>query len=158
MSKSTHIMIGCSSAKRDGVRTAVGMYTGQLFDLSLRWANLQLAHLWILSAKYGLLERFQRIESYNCTLNGAEEIRAWNERVEIDIRNATRKGDRIIVLAGSNYSGWCDDLAEQGRIIEQPLRGMGIGTRKQWLAKQIEVMSAQRIEPQGKTPPKKVTR
>src|SRR5690606_12763713 len=65
------------------------------------------------------------------------EKRMFAGAVRSSLRTSTKPGDRIIVLAGKDYwRGWIGDLREEGRQVEVPLAGMGIGEQKRWLAMQ----------------------
>lgn len=136
-----HILIGCSQTKAATECPAIAMYRGALFARSLEWAAmLGYDKLWILSAKFGLLAPAKVIEPYELTLNSAATRRAWTTRATREIIRATAEGDELIVLAGAQYIGWRSELVIRGRRVVTPLAGKGIGTRKQWLAQEVDRM------------------
>lgn len=148
-----HILIGCSQTKAKVAQcVAISMYKGELFSLSVRYANLVGGRRWILSALHGLLRDFECIKPYDETLNSVAKRKAWTERVTDQLHKATRKGDELVVLAGANYCGFALALIASGRTVTQPLLGMQIGQRKQWLGAEVERLIVERT-----TAPKETT-
>jgi len=132
------ILISCSSKKLKHKSKAEDLYVSTLFKLSLAYAKkLQPHKIFILSAKYGLLELGRRIEPYNQTLNKmpAKEIRKWAEKV---IKSLSQKADpsrdEFIFLAGEKYRKYLI-----GHIVhcKVPLLGLGIGNQLKYLKSEI---------------------
>jgi len=100
-------LITCSKAKRGYPCTAAEMYSpSTLFSLSYKYAQMVADKVFILSAKYGLLEETDPINPYNLNLKDVPYNRRldWanyvisNLRLKCDLEN-----DEFIILAGKNY-------------------------------------------------------
>lgn len=133
----TIIFVSCGAKKKKTSVRAKDMYISNLFRKALGYAErLSLktnAEVYILSAKYGLLEPTHIIEPYNCTLNDftKEERKLWAQKVikQIENKGYSTKEDRFVFLAGRKYySG----LIEEGGIInyecpyqDNNLKGIG---------------------------------
>ena len=90
----------------------------------------------ILSAKHGLVEPTEILNTYNVTLNTmpSDRRRQWAERVLADLRRCCRVGDRVVILAGEKYrEHLVPVLKEWGCRVEVPMKGLGIGRQLQWL-------------------------
>ena len=122
-------LIACCGSKRDQVTPAKDLYTSALFRKSRRWAERHCDDYYILSAKYGLLDKDQCIAPYDCTLNQmtAQERRQWSAEVQTQIETRLPNCD-LTVLAGKKYSDWTVT-----QYTEKPLAGLGIGQQLQWL-------------------------
>lgn len=83
--------------------------------------------VYILSAKYGLLELDDQIEPYNQTLNemSEEKKKAWAYKV---CKQCEAKGisysEEAIFLCGNNYRKY---LMRKFKNARAPLKNMGIG-------------------------------
>ncbi len=101
-------LVSCVKEKGDKACKAKDLYTSQLFTKSYKYAAdvLKVDKIYILSAKYGLLDENDVIESYEFTLNGQKKSfrQDWAKRVveqmsrEFDLDN-----DEFYILAGKNY-------------------------------------------------------
>jgi len=81
-------LIGCSKKKLSGGHLARNLYQGTLFQKSLVIAErLNFDLIYILSAKYGLLELDRWVESYNkdLTTKGKIERLSWEKWVKIEL-------------------------------------------------------------------------
>ena len=81
-------LIGCSKKKLSGGHLARNLYQGTLFQKSLVIAErLNFDLIYILSAKYGLLELDRWVESYNedLTTKGKIERLSWAEWVKSEL-------------------------------------------------------------------------
>lgn len=128
------VLISCVSKKLDLKAKAKNLYISPLFKYNLKYAEkLGADKIFILSAKYGLLNLEQEIETYNETLNdkNATEIKNWATEVinslqkEIDFDN-----DEVIFLAGEKYRKYILPKIKNYKI---PLEGLGIGKQLQYL-------------------------
>lgn len=131
-------LISCSKQKsfKDDLETinAEEAYCSSLFNKSADWARNREMQFAILSAKYGLTNRNQKIQDYDLTLNEmtAEKRRMWANSILEDLRR--KKPKKVYLLAGSNYSSDLKPLLEnEGIEVEQPLQGMQIGERLSYL-------------------------
>jgi hypothetical protein len=91
--------------------------------------------IYILSAKYGLLDLDTEIEPYNLTLNtmSAGDIRIWAERVFQQLRQVVDvRQDHFIFLAGIKY---CKYLIPNLVSYEIPMEGLTIGKQLQALSR-----------------------
>ena len=77
------VFLSYVKSKRDSPCAARDMYTSDLFQKSLAYAmQLKPRKVYILSAKYGLLELDDQIEPYNQTLNkmNEEKKKEWRTK------------------------------------------------------------------------------
>ena len=122
------VLIACASLKRSVRSKAGDLYTSTLFKKELVYARrLHPDAIYILSARYGLLDLETEIEPYNQTLNSmpAREVRSWAERVLEQLGQvADLQGDRFIFLAGIKYRKY---LLPYLAFYEIPLEGQRIG-------------------------------
>lgn len=134
----TNILISCVSKKLDYKAKAEEIYVSTLFKYNMQYAKSMSAdRIFILSAKYGLLDLRDEIEPYDQTLNKmkTEEIRTWARRVLSDLRKATDiRNDKFVFLAGDKYRKF---LLPHISNYEIPLEGMRIGEQLQYLKEHV---------------------
>jgi len=140
----TLYLVSCAKTKQEGTHPAEELYTSPLFKKSVAWVKqqLQAEDQWlILSAKHGALYPNERIESYEQSLEAMTQYdrQQWaNAVVSGCLFDFCGWGQykRVVFLAGALYqvplrkalSNAFDDLT-----IEDPLSGLEIGQRLQWL-------------------------
>ena len=128
------ILISCVSSKVAHRAKAKDLYVSPLFKYNLRYAHaLNPDKIFILSAKYGLVNLEKEIDPYNLTLNKmkAIQVKAWAEQVVSDLRKEVNlDNDEIIFLAGSRYRKYLIPHIKNYKI---PLKGFGIGKQLQFL-------------------------
>lgn len=133
------VLISCASKKLEHCAKAKDMYISQLFKLNYQYAQLlKPDKVFILSAKYGLLDINTVIEPYNETLNkkSVKEIKEWSKNVierlnqEIDFER-----DEVIFMAGEKYRRFLVPLIKNCKI---PLIGMPIGKQLQYLKEKVK--------------------
>jgi len=133
------VLISCGSEKLDRPAKAADLYTGPLFKL-----QLELARHWakdkdirILSAKHGVVALDQVVEPYDQMLTGAPAHvrREWEWKVVQQLREfmPDRRYDRIVGLLPRAYAHF---HSVTPRLL--PLKGLGIGHRKQLLRRAID--------------------
>jgi hypothetical protein len=132
------ILISCVSKKLNYKTRAEDLYISPLFRYSLAYARkLNPDEIFILSAKYGLIDLDEIIEPYDETLIGkkAEEIKKWSENVigQISGRYDLKK-DKFIFLAGANYRKY---ILPHIVDYEIPMKGLGIGEQLSFLKNEI---------------------
>jgi len=131
------ILISCSSKKAPRKAKAKDLYVSPLFIGNLRYArSLKPDGIFILSAKYGLLELDSEIEPYNTTLKNmsSAQVKAWADHVLKQLKEqANLQSDHFIFLAGEKYRKY---LVPHLASYEIPLHGMPIGKQLQYLATQ----------------------
>lgn len=93
--------------------------------------------IFILSAKYGLIDLDEIIEPYDEKLIGkrADEIKKWSENAtgQISARYNLKK-DKFIFLAGTNYRKY---ILSHIVDYEIPLKELGIGEQLSFLKNEI---------------------
>ena len=131
------VLISCASKKKPHRAKAEELYVSALFMGNLRYAKSQKPYdIFILSAKYGLLELDREIKPYDMTLKdmSSAQVRAWaNGVLEQLRRRSDLQSDHFILLAGSIYRKY---LVPHMASYEIPLQGMAIGKQLQYLAAQ----------------------
>lgn len=125
-------LIACCKSKRLIGMRAGSIYQSALFKKSLAVAEKRCDTVAILSAKHGLLDLDKFIQPYDETLNEMRrnERAAWADRVMAQIKQEYPKHS-LIYYAGEIY---CEGLP----VGYQPMKGLTIGRRLQWLDKQLE--------------------
>jgi hypothetical protein len=153
-------LVGCGKSKLSRPAAARHLYTGTLFRRSLGYAEARAQEdggdVFILSARYGLLNPGQTVAPYDLALGSLpkRERAHWGERVVRQICDAYLIGRpselwrlRFCILAGAAYADAVVAALEvstqpYGALatppVEQPLRGMGIGQRLAWLGSRLE--------------------
>lgn len=135
----TIVLISCVSKKVGHPAKAKDLYVSPLFQLCLRYAHsLHPDNIFVLSAKYGLVELDQVLAPYNETLNtmGDREIWLWASGVLDQLRaRADLDGDRFMFLAGEKYRR---HLIPHIRHYEIPMEGLTIGRQLQFLTKVLD--------------------
>jgi hypothetical protein len=128
-------LISCVSKKCLYKTEAKNMYTSPLFVKSLKYANdiLKPNKIFILSAKYGLLNINEKIEPYNETLNDKKqkEKRKWaNDVMNQLMKECDLNNDRFIFLERKNYYEKLILSLPNNEILMENLQ---IGKKLQWL-------------------------
>ncbi len=131
----TIVLISCASKKRHHKSKAKNLYISPLFQKNLTYAQkLKPDVIFILSAKYGLLDLDTEIEPYDLTLNNmpASEIKVWAGKVLKQLsEQADLQQDHFIFLAGAKYRKY---LTPHIASFGVPLEGMPIGKQLQYLS------------------------
>ena len=128
------VLISCVKSKLNHPALARELYISPLFKFSLAYArSLNPDEIYILSAKYGLVELNQRIEPYELTLNkmSVNEVKAWSERVISKLeRLVNLEEDEIIFIAGQRYRQF---LISHITHYSVPLEGMSFGQQLRYM-------------------------
>jgi cytoplasmic iron level regulating protein YaaA (DUF328/UPF0246 family) len=128
------VLISCVSKKLDHRAKAKDIYISTLFRYAYRYAqSMHPDKIFILSAKYGLLDPENEIEPYNQTLNKmtSTQVKAWSETVLARLaKESDLEKDEIIFLAGDRYRKYLIPSIKKFRI---PLQGPGIGRQLKYL-------------------------
>lgn len=136
------VLISCVSMKLNKKSKAKDLYISPLFKMNLAYAKLlKPKKIFILSAKYGLVDLDEIISPYNLTLNTmkVKEIQMWAERVKTQMKGKIDfKRDEIIFLAGERYRKFLMPLFKTTRV---PLVGLGIGRQLKFLKRKINAKS-----------------
>lgn len=129
-------LISCSAQKLSYPAPARDLYCSPLFRQGLTYAEARCERVYVLSAKYELVELDQVLDPYDLSLSkkSKRERQAWGTRVADRIRFRHQLSP-LMVLAGSDYVmalRWGMAGTDQARISE-PLKGMMIGQRLSFL-------------------------
>ncbi len=132
------VLISCASKKLGRKAKARDLYISPLFRYNLGYArSLNPDKIFILSAKYHLLDLEREIEPYDETLNRMSEkdIKKWANNVVTQLGSKTRlKDDEFIFLAGENYRKY---IIQQISNYKIPLKGLGIGKQLKYLKEAV---------------------
>ena len=86
------VLISCASKKSNKKEKAKELYTSPFFKYNLKYAkSLSPNKIFILSAKYGLLDLEQKIEPYEKTLNKLpkKQLEHWSKKVINQLKTKT---------------------------------------------------------------------
>lgn len=133
------VLISCVSKKLDYPSKAKDLYISPLFRLNLEYSKkLTPDQVFILSAKYGLIELDEVISPYDLTLNNmsVKDRKAWSSKVLSQLRIQTDLDrDKFIFLAGQKYRQY---IIPYLKSYEIPLEGLTIGKQLQFLKSQVD--------------------
>lgn len=137
----TIALVACGKDKNPGKWRADELYKGIYFKKCLSYARAcKPSKIFILSAKYGLLELDQEIETYDLYLPklSVAKRREWGARVIAQLGQKTDLlNDKFLVLAGAPYR---EHLAKKIKHLEAPLASLGrIGYQMRWLTEKLDV-------------------
>mgnify|MGYP001611839747 CR=1 FL=1 len=132
------VLISCVNKKLSHRAKAEKLYISPLFRFNIEYAkSLNPDKIFILSAKYGLLNLDREIEPYNKTLNnmGSNEVKKWAENVVQELmKNSDLKNDEFVFLAGEKYRKFLMPYIKNYKI---PLKGLSIGKQFQFLKEKL---------------------
>ncbi len=135
----TIVLISCVSTKLSHKAKARDLYISPLFRMNLKYAQqFSPQQVFILSAKYGLLQLDDEIEPYDLTLNemSARERRSWTDKVVLQLQeHCDIEKDYFVILAGEKYRRY---LLPYLKSYEVPLSGLPIGKQLQFLKEKME--------------------
>ncbi|HPZ43420.1 MAG TPA: hypothetical protein PL078_05395 [Bacillota bacterium] len=128
--------IGCTKRKKGYPCPAYEMYSmSALFRKAYAYCNDHYDRVYILSAKYGLVEPKAIIEPYDITLSSmnAGQKREWAAQVILQLKAENEAGrldlgkvQKFVFHTGEEYRRYLVDLLPSGLSLV-PLKGMGIG-------------------------------
>ncbi len=134
------VLISCVSKKLSVKSTVKDLYISPLFKYNYKYAKtFNPDDIYVLSAKFGLLNTEQEIEPYELTLNNMKthEIKAWSEKVLGQLNDVSDLSiDEYTFLAGEKYRKF---LLPQINHYKVPLKGMPIGKQLQYMKKLLNV-------------------
>lgn len=130
------VLISCVKTKLNHPAKAEDLYISDLFVKNLAYAKkLKPDHIFILSAKYGLIQLNDRIAPYEKTLNQmpVHERQTWASGVISELRKyANLDQDGFIILAGEKYREF---LLPHMRNYKIPFEGLSFGNQLKALKK-----------------------
>ena len=131
----TIVLISCVSQKKPHKAKAKDLYISALFRKALAYAHkLNPDVVYILSAKYGLLDLETEIEPYDLTLNKMPvgDIKAWAKKILVQLSAKTDlQQDHFVFFAGEKYRKYLNSHISS---FEVPMKGMPIGKQLQFLS------------------------
>lgn len=132
------VFISCVKKKKDYPCRADEMYISDFFKKQLEYAkSLHPNIVYILSAKYGVLELQDRIEPYEQTLKkmSKQQKKCWNDMV---IRQLMYKNvdftQKAVFLCGDLYASGLSDLFTDKEL---PMSGMKFGERLKFMKERM---------------------
>ena len=128
------ILISCGSQKLSQRAKVKNLYISTLFKLNRKYAEkLNPDKIYVLSAKYGLLDLEQEIEPYEQTLNSmpVKEVKLWASHVIDQLKEiGSLNKMELTFLAGEKYRKF---LIPHFSNYTIPLQGLRIGEQLQKL-------------------------
>lgn len=145
-----NVFLSCVSEKEDYKCQAKDLYISPLFQKSYAYAQkLKPDNIYILSAKYYVLDLDEEVEPYDITLKdmSADEKRDWVDKVleKLDEKGID-KNEKTVFLAGHSYLDYLVEHFTDYSIPYQENELGGIGYILEWLDKQIGKEEAFRIQ------------
>jgi hypothetical protein len=136
----TIYLIACSRRKLKHRAKAEDLYVGDLFQKSLAYARkMKAGAVFILSAKYKLVQPRKRIDPYDLTLKkmSLPDVKAWSDIVfrQLKSRTDVRK-DHFVILAGERYRRFLVETLP-ANSFDVPMEGLGIGKQLQFLKRHL---------------------
>ncbi len=133
------VFISCTKKKQNYPCKAKEMYTAsQWFRGGWQYAeSLRPEKIYILSAKYGLLDPDEQIEPYEKTLSSAREneIKKWSIMVSKQIKKAgIDRNEQAVFLCGKNYRKYIKNLFKNHTA---PCEHLGIGEQMKFFKKNV---------------------
>jgi hypothetical protein len=132
-------LVSCVGKKRFEASLAKDLYQSPWFFKARKYVEKKNLDWYVLSAKYGLVNRDEILKPYEQTLNNmpAEERRSWANKVFEQILKELPNGGQINIFAGIRYREYLVPLLENaGYEIEIPLSELGIGKQLAWFDSQ----------------------
>lgn len=132
------VCISCVKSKKPQRSQAGDLYTSALFKFSLMYAqSLEPSHIFVLSAKHGVLKLSDEVDPYEQTLMKMpkHDRLSWAEKVLSQLRQwADLDRDQFVFLAGTRYR---ENLVPHIRNWSVPMEGLRFGQQLQWLKQQV---------------------
>ena len=133
-------LVSCVSMKRAYPAQAKDLYVSPLFRKARACVEALGCPWYILSAKYGLVDPNETIESYEKTLKTmrAGERREWARGVLEAFAPILPGVKSVTFLAGKAYREHLEpELRSRGITVNVPMEGMRIGEQLSWLDGQL---------------------
>ncbi len=143
-------LISCVAEKAPAACAARDLYRSDWFNKARAFAEAAGRDYLILSAAHGVLDPRQEVAPYDATLNTMDraERQAWAEDVMRQLRQRGQVGRPVVILAGERYREFLIPLLERAsgdpHLVTVPMRGLGIGQQKAWLAARAAEALAER--------------
>lgn len=140
------ILIPCAKTSKNHRCKAREMYSPSVyFQKVWQYAQLMGDSIMILSSRYGLLHPDAEIDPYDEYLSTKAKAKKWASRVGPDLVRLIQfcNFTRVFFLTGQKYSHYLkeyliDLVEDRALIVSDPMEGLGIGQRLQWLTENIK--------------------
>ena len=121
------LVVGCSKKKEETKRAIPAdiLYLGNVFKLSLSFADLMGYPVKIISAKHGLIDRTTEIPTYNQVLKTFADSDALRPQVEPKMKKLLPNYDKILVIAGEKYRRTLINVEDE-RFYYLKVSGIGV--------------------------------
>jgi hypothetical protein len=119
------VITSCSKNKSEFSGPAWLVNRGQLLRLVIDYSNLINADLFILSAKFGLINADTKIEPYNQKLKTKNDISRIQVQANKKFDQLVQHYDNIIIIMGRFYRSVFYDLSNKKIMIIDDPRGIG---------------------------------
>ena len=134
-------LVGCCGEKLSRIAPARELYRSPMFRKAAIYAD-QLGHEWhVISARFGLIRCADQLAPYDFTMESmsALERTAWQYQVAAQLEAIAAYHDAealdVTFLDGEKYLSWLP-LVASWCAVRQPMRGLQVGQRLQWLNNQ----------------------
>jgi len=138
------IITSCSKDKLDYSAMAVNLYQGQFFQAVVKINTILHADLYVMSAKYGLIQAWQEIEPYNQRIENKSDIARLKLTLEPLLGSILDSHDLVVVLMGSEYASVFEDYFTHEKLLRSEDH-RGSGGFKQ-LAFKLRLLSRKELE------------
>lgn len=122
-------IMSCGSKKGKDPGPAIDLYKGVLFMKHRQWAEAFCDEIWIISAKYGLIEPSKIIDPYEISLRDfkKKDRDLWGSYVANQISSKIPKTEKLFFLAGQIY--YDPIIRKIPHEYEIPFKKYGLGHR-----------------------------
>ena len=128
------VFVACGKRKQQTKRPSLELYTGQYFRLCLALARsiVSDSHIYVLSAKYGVLSHEEVVEPYNAKLTdlSRSDLQQWRAEVKGFVLRKIQEGYKPVFI--------CGDLYHQGLPGVKMLPKVAIGKQIQFIQSQLK--------------------
>lgn len=148
-------LISCVAEKAPAPCAARDLYRSDWFRKARAFAEAAGRDYLVLSAAHGVLDPGQEVAPYDATLNTMDraERQAWAEGIMRQLRQRGQIGRPVVILAGQGYREFLEPLLVRALgdadLVTVPMRGLGIGQQKAWLAARAAEAARDRAEVAG---------
>jgi hypothetical protein len=135
----TIYLVACGKEKVNHPVRARDMYTGSYFQACLKYAEMKKNDgVYVLSAKYGIVDLEQVIEPYDIAIDDFDAIEI--EQVKEQVIEKGLLNENVIVLGGKRYVKFAQKIWKHAY---SPLKG-GLLKQIAWLNQEVDKIKMQR--------------
>jgi len=126
--KKTLVITSCSKTKKKIRKKikAIERYKGQMFCMTVKFANQNNYDILILSAKYGVLKPNDKIGYYNKQINNQNDIFNLKPKVITKLSKIIENEnyEKIIIIMGEKYRSLITELIDDRYLIMESKNGL----------------------------------